>query len=93
VKEVVEYVKAMKKSLQDREGIIQKREEEWESTVQFMRDNCARAAITITLNLRGKLFTTYKDNLLKQEGTFFHNMLSSGEWLPNEKGEYFIDRG
>jgi hypothetical protein len=26
------------------------------------------------------------------EGTFFYSMLSSGVWLPNEKGEYFIDR-
>jgi hypothetical protein len=34
-----------------------------------------------------------KDTLLKKEGTFFYNMLSSGEWLPDEKGEYFIDRG
>jgi hypothetical protein len=57
------------------------------------RDNCVKAADTIILNLRGRVFKTYKDTLFKKEGTFFYNMLSSGEWLPDEKGEYFIDRG
>jgi hypothetical protein len=59
------------------------------SEKQRMRDNCAKAADTITLNLRGKVFKTYNGTLLEGRDL----LLYPGEWLPDEKGEYFIDRG
>jgi hypothetical protein len=92
-KRVLKCLETSHQNLSEKEARMQQLHAKWESTVQLMRDNCAKAADTITLNLRGRVFKTYKDTLLKKEGTFFYNMLSSGEWLPDDKGEYFIDRG
>ncbi len=44
----------------------------------------------ITLNIGGSKFITTKSSLLKMEGSFFHAMLTSSEWLPNEMGRYLI---
>jgi hypothetical protein len=40
----------------------------------------------ITLNVSGALFRAPKSTLLKAEGSYFHAMLGSGYWLPNEMG-------
>jgi hypothetical protein len=82
------HLEALKLGLLDQQEKIANLQTE----LKMSRTNYA-ADTTITLNLRGKVFKTYKETLLKKEGTFFYNMLSSGEWLPDEKGEYFIDRG
>eukprot|EP01118_Nematostelium_gracile_P005841 TRINITY_DN1866_c1_g1_i1.p2 TRINITY_DN1866_c1_g1~~TRINITY_DN1866_c1_g1_i1.p2 ORF type:complete len:130 (-),score=21.90 TRINITY_DN1866_c1_g1_i1:522-911(-) len=44
------------------------------------------------LNVGGKRFSTSKSTLTSIEDTYFHAMLSSDKWKPNEDGEYFIDR-
>ncbi|EQC37381.1 hypothetical protein SDRG_04985 [Saprolegnia diclina VS20] len=45
----------------------------------------------VTLNVGGTLFTTARETLLRTRGSYFDAMLSSEHWLPNEKGEYFLD--
>ncbi|EQC37396.1 hypothetical protein SDRG_05000 [Saprolegnia diclina VS20] len=48
-------------------------------------------AKVVTLNVGGTLFTTARETLLRTRGSYFDAMLSSDHWLPNEKGEYFLD--
>ena len=40
----------------------------------------------VTFDVRGRLFRETKSTLLKGEDNYFHAMLASGYWLPNEKG-------
>ena len=46
----------------------------------------------IALNVGGKIFTTTKSTLMKCEGSYFYAMLGSGQFKPNETGNYFIVR-
>eukprot|EP01118_Nematostelium_gracile_P005294 TRINITY_DN1661_c0_g1_i2.p1 TRINITY_DN1661_c0_g1~~TRINITY_DN1661_c0_g1_i2.p1 ORF type:complete len:176 (-),score=26.86 TRINITY_DN1661_c0_g1_i2:6-533(-) len=46
----------------------------------------------INLNVGGVKFSTSKPTLTSVEGSYFHTMLSSDRWKPNDRGEYFIDR-
>lgn len=39
----------------------------------------------------GKLFETRRFNLLRYEGTYFHSLLGSDRWKPDNEGAYFID--
>jgi hypothetical protein len=82
---------------------LEEKEKKLQEIEQTMAE-CAAAAKTkvglrlylltvqITLNIGGKKFTTTKTTLLSVPDTYFHAMLSSGKWLPDEDGEYFIDR-
>ncbi|EQC37380.1 hypothetical protein SDRG_04984 [Saprolegnia diclina VS20] len=54
-------------------------------------DQLPTPAKTITLNVGGTLFTTARETLLRMPGSYFDAMLSCDHWLPNEKGEYFLD--
>ncbi|KDO21530.1 hypothetical protein SPRG_12493 [Saprolegnia parasitica CBS 223.65] len=54
-------------------------------------DHLLTPAKTITLNVGGTLFMTARETLLRMPGSYFDAMLSSDHWLPNEKGEYFLD--
>ncbi|OQR85559.1 hypothetical protein ACHHYP_11691 [Achlya hypogyna] len=49
------------------------------------------AAEMVTLNVGGTLFATTRANLLRYEGSYFHTMMLSKLWAPNDRGEYFID--
>lgn len=51
-----------------------------------------KLTLKIKLNVGGKIFTTSKTTLLSVPGSYFHALLSSGKWLPDEDNEYFIDR-
>jgi len=46
----------------------------------------------IKLNVGGEIFMTSKTTLLSQVDSYFYAMLNHGNWLPDEEGEYFIDR-
>ena len=55
-------------------------------------DKRARAAQhKIRLNIGGQLFGVAKETLLVPD-TFFHAMLGSDRWKPDDDGEYFVDR-
>jgi hypothetical protein len=44
------------------------------------------------LNVGGTEFLTTRETLLSEKDTFFHAMLYSGLWKPDEHGQFFIDR-
>jgi hypothetical protein len=46
----------------------------------------------ITLNVGGKLFTTFKRTLMRFDDCYFYGLLNSGRFLPDPDGSYFIDR-
>ncbi|KAF0687058.1 Aste57867_21139 [Aphanomyces stellatus] len=45
----------------------------------------------VSLNVGGRVFQTSRATLLRQEGSYFDAMLSSGQWQPDAQGAYFID--
>eukprot|EP01006_Ploeotia_vitrea_P008886 TRINITY_DN21092_c0_g1_i1.p1 TRINITY_DN21092_c0_g1~~TRINITY_DN21092_c0_g1_i1.p1 ORF type:complete len:364 (+),score=1.78 TRINITY_DN21092_c0_g1_i1:3-1094(+) len=46
----------------------------------------------VVLNVGGTVFQTTQDTLLSESETFFWAMLHSGQWNPDQNGQYFIDR-
>lgn len=56
-----------------------------------MKKHAEKAATVVRLSIRGKTFATYRENLLRFEKSYFHGMLSSGHFKPQEDGTYFID--
>jgi WD40 repeat protein len=67
----------------------QTRMREMQSTMTL---NTEKTSPRIKLNLRGKIFETYRETLLHIEDTYFHAILSSGVWQPDAEGAYFIDQ-
>jgi hypothetical protein len=59
-----------------------------------LQENAKKSLDIITLDIGGTLFRTTKSTLLRIEESFFHAMLSSGDWSPNEMGKniYFALR-
>jgi len=68
------------------------KEAAWEALMQKVSENAANAPKKIKLDIGGQTFTTSKENLLRHENSFFHAMIGSGNWTPDEDGVYFIDR-
>jgi hypothetical protein len=68
--------------------IQQLQEEKFKQSVlqAKMAENARNARDMITLDVGGTVFRTTKATLLRMEGGYFHVMLASGEWLPNENG-------
>jgi hypothetical protein len=73
-------------SQQRKELEIEKRH--WSDLQSKMQENAKNAREMITLDVGGTLFRTTKSTLLKMDGSYFHAMLASGDWLPNEMGMY-----
>lgn len=71
---------------------IQEKQKHADEMEALMRQNAEKVGSIIKLQVGGKLFETYRENLLRTEGNYFHAMLSSGHWQPNEDGVYVIDR-
>ena len=57
-----------------------------------MDQNVKRRSNKIKLDVGGKIFKTSKETLTKIEGSYFHCMLGSSSWQPDDDGSYFIDR-
>eukprot|EP01006_Ploeotia_vitrea_P001645 TRINITY_DN105305_c0_g1_i1.p1 TRINITY_DN105305_c0_g1~~TRINITY_DN105305_c0_g1_i1.p1 ORF type:complete len:325 (-),score=46.52 TRINITY_DN105305_c0_g1_i1:209-1183(-) len=54
---------------------------------------CAEARLTkVKLNIGGTMFSTTEATLLSEPDSFFWTMLHSGQWKPDDDGEFFIDR-
>ena len=66
-------------------------EKQHKELVKSMDVNIAKAKEKIKLDIGGKLFTTSKTTLLSVPGTYFHAMLSSGKWQPDEDGNVVCD--
>ena len=74
------------KAIEDRIRFLERKEERMVQLGLRMAENAAAANARIKLDIGGKIFATQKTNLLKFEGSYFHAMLSSGHWQPNEEG-------
>jgi len=82
--EILEASEGITKQLQ----VLEEKETNWHKLQQQMQQHAAQAKQQIHFNIGGKLFTTSKETLLKQEeGTFFHMMVTSGEWEPDTNGK------
>lgn len=78
-------------ALESRMEELQEREERTrvvEAQMQRCRDS---VPTVVNLSLRGKVFQTYRETLLRVKHTYFHTLFSSGAWMPNQDGAYFID--
>jgi hypothetical protein len=51
-----------------------------------MEENSSKGGETVTLNIGGKRFETFKSTLLQVENTYFHAMLANGKWNPRSDG-------
>jgi hypothetical protein len=97
-KDYKEYIKLQEKALniskqiEERLSFLEAKEKKLVSLEAQMEKNASSAKNKIRLDVGGKQFTTSKSSLLRLEGTYFHAMLSSGKWQPDEDGVYFIDR-
>jgi len=71
---------------------LEEKESHWAMLEASMDEHIAKVAEKVTLDVGGQKFATTKTTLLKQKGSFFDAMLSSGKWKPDDDGSYFIDR-
>ena len=78
--------------LDEKISLLNAKQNQIEEMNQMMKRNQERTKEIIRLNLRGCIFETYRETLLKVEGSYFYGMLSSGQWFPDYHGAYFIDR-
>jgi len=78
--------------VQERLREIEEKEKRWLELEEKIKHCAAQAKTKIKLDVGGKIFSTSKSTLLAFEGSYFHAMLSSGHWKPDEDGVYFIDR-
>ena len=88
----VDSVQSLLDTLDKKLSLLDEKQQYILSLDEVMRSNNDNADCIIKLNLRGRVFETHKDNLLRMKGTFFHAMLSTGSWVPTRDGAYFIDR-
>lgn len=80
------------KQLQDRMQRVKEREDEMAEMEEKMAENVSAAKERIKLDVGGRIFSTTKSTLLKYGGTYFHALLSSGNFAADEGDAYFIDR-
>jgi len=85
---LLEISKEIKEKLDE----LDDKQKKWTGLEKIMTENAEKAKNKIKLDVGGKSFATVKDTLLKYENTYFHTMLSSGKWQPDDDGCYFIDR-
>jgi hypothetical protein len=86
------FLENLTKQIDERLVYLEEKEKEWEKLEAQMEKNAAIAKNKIRLEVGGTIFTTSKSVLLRLENTYFHAMLASGKWQPDEDGVYFIDR-
>eukprot|EP01118_Nematostelium_gracile_P011835 TRINITY_DN4266_c0_g1_i2.p1 TRINITY_DN4266_c0_g1~~TRINITY_DN4266_c0_g1_i2.p1 ORF type:complete len:287 (-),score=54.49 TRINITY_DN4266_c0_g1_i2:23-883(-) len=78
--------------VEDRIKLLREKENHHEETKKKMGESIMRAENQIDLNVGGMRLSASKSTLVSIEGSYFHVMLSSDRWKPDNKGEYFIDR-
>lgn len=71
---------------------LDKKLEQWRKVQAVVEANAKNMKQKIKLDVGGKIFATSKTSLLRFEGSYFHALISSGHWEPDEDGAYFIDR-
>eukprot|EP00128_Syssomonas_multiformis_P008994 Colp12_sorted_trinity150504_noHs@31622 len=87
-----ELLLATAKKIEERHAMLKEAERRYALLTDMMEKNAAVARTKIVLDIGGKRFATSKSTLLSIPNTYFHAMLSSGKWEPDEDGCYFVDR-
>ncbi|KAF0684027.1 Aste57867_23948 [Aphanomyces stellatus] len=66
---------------------------QWDALEVRVQENIAAAAGAITLDVGGTLFKTSKSTLLRFDGSYFHALLGSGRWQPDDLAHktFFLD--
>lgn len=70
---------------------LEKKEANLIALEAVMKANSEMAADIIKLNVRGRLFEVYKKHLLREEGNYFHSLVSSSTWKPRDDGKQVPD--
>ncbi|KAF0983699.1 hypothetical protein FDP41_007614 [Naegleria fowleri] len=83
---------SIQEGIDNRMKELKKLEDDLNLKFKLMEENAKKARDVIKLDVGGKIFKTSKETLLSRKDTFFYAMISSGKWLPDEEGCYFIDR-
>ena len=82
----IENFLLLSKQVEQRINELDEKEENRKSLEQKMNSNAQKAKQKIRLEVGGQIFATSKSTLLSVEGTYFHALLSSGKWEPDEDG-------
>jgi len=90
--QIVDDVLKVHEDIDERLKLVEEKEKQLAKLNVIMEERCKSAKTKITLDVGGKKFSSAKSTLLRFEGTYFHAMLSSDHWQPDEDGSYFIDR-
>ncbi|CAK4709944.1 hypothetical protein LEN26_000580 [Aphanomyces euteiches] len=89
LKDLSAEVSAMTAVMQALLDTIEAKKRQWRQLKERVEKN---AGELIVLNVGGTLFKTSRETLLRMEGTYFHAMLGSRCWMPdNPPNIYFID--
>ena len=82
----------LRSDIDHRMNELKQMEASWNDKLKLMQEEARKAKNIIKLDVGGKIFKISKEVLLSQKDTYFYAMLSSGEFLPDEEGAYYIDR-
>ncbi|KAL6066975.1 K+ channel tetramerization domain-containing protein [Balamuthia mandrillaris] len=103
LEQAVAILRRAERNAREKIEVLTQKQQQWNATQTQINANLEAAHQKIRLDVGGKLFATSKSTLLTFENTFFHAMLSSGRWLPDNHAQedpssppspplYFIDR-
>eukprot|EP01118_Nematostelium_gracile_P004928 TRINITY_DN1587_c0_g1_i2.p1 TRINITY_DN1587_c0_g1~~TRINITY_DN1587_c0_g1_i2.p1 ORF type:complete len:312 (-),score=76.28 TRINITY_DN1587_c0_g1_i2:114-1049(-) len=92
LQEIVSSFVSLSTHVEERIELLREKENHLEETKKKIEESITKADNQIDLNVGGMRLSASKSTLLAIEGSYFHAMLSSDRWKPNNKGEYFIDR-
>lgn len=88
IHEIIETSQLVAKQIE----LLDAKQANWNKLKRKVEDDTKHATKKIKLDVGGKIFCIGKNHLLRIEGSYFHAMLSSGQWDPDSDGAYFIDR-
>lgn len=89
---VAAELKAISQEMDRRLKLVQDREDRLAKVEARMEENAATAQDRVKFDVGGRLFSTTRSTVLKNEDTYFYALLCSGKWKPEQDGAYFIDR-
>src|SRR5690349_7691035 len=76
-------------AIEDRLSLLKEKEQKINKLLEAVNEAIDKVPKKVKLNVGGTLFVTTRETLLSIENTFFHAMLVSEKWKPDEDGEYF----
>ena len=83
------YLKVAAK-IEERLKLLEEKEQKLAALEKRMEENAANVKQKVKLDVGGRIFATSKSSLLRFENSFFHAMISSGKWKPDEDGTLLL---